>query len=264
MKKYYEPEKVKKEVGLEPIPKEVRIQYLRPGELLNILEQFPVAYQPVGTVEWHGRQNPLGCDTLKAESLCIEAAKKTGGAVMPPLFFATDSVRDLGHGMGCGMDAVAGFQLPGSFYKMQNGLLKDFIKAACANYLSGGFKLVVIVSGHNALMQQFLFDEICYDMKSDDGVEPVCFTMEYTTIEEGNPKRYSDHAGYYETSMMMHLAGDRVNLHANDGYENPNLAISTVRPINEASAEEGRACFELQIDGLAKYARQKLEKTKIK
>ncbi|MCL2772782.1 MAG: creatininase family protein [Oscillospiraceae bacterium] len=260
MKKYYEPEKVKESVHFEPIPEEVRIQYLRPGELLNILDQFPVAFQPVGTVEWHGRQNPLGCDTIKAESLCVETAKKTGGVVMPPIYFATDGTRDLGYGLGCGMDAVAGFQLPGSFYKMPDEILKKFIKAACENYLSRGFKLVIIVSGHNALTQQYLFDEICYELKSDDGTEPVCFTMEYTVLEKENPKRYSDHAGFYETSMMMYLTDGRVNLQANDGYENPNLAISTGKPANEASTEEGKACFELQIEGLAKFAREKLAK----
>ena len=260
MKKYYEPEKVKEAVNFEPIPEEVRIQYLRPGELLNILEQFPVAYQPVGTVEWHGRQNPLGCDTIKAESLCVETAKQTGGVVMPPIYFATDSVMDLGYGMGCGMDAAAGFQLPGSVYKMPDEILKNFLKAACENYLSRGFKLVVMVSGHNASAQQYLFDEVCYELKLDDGAEPVCFTMEYAVLEKDNPRRYSDHAGFYETGMMMYLTGERVNLQANDGYANPDLAIHTARPVNEVSAEEGRICFELQIEGLAKFARDKLEK----
>ena len=85
MKKYYESEKVNIAVPLEPIPEEVRIQYLRPGELMHIQENFPVAYQPVGTIEWHGRQNPLGCDTIKAEGICIEAAKITGGVVMPSI-----------------------------------------------------------------------------------------------------------------------------------------------------------------------------------
>jgi len=254
MKKYYEPEKVHGTVPLEPIPSEVRAQYLRPGELLHILEKFPVAYQPLGTIEWHGRQNPLGCDAIKAEALCAEAAKRTGGAVMPPLFFATDAFRDLGHGMGCGMDAAAGFQLPGSFYKMPNALLKDFLKAACGNYLARGFKLVILVSGHNAVAQQHLLDELCYEMKSPEGREPVCFTMEYAVLEKDDPRRHSDHAGFYETSMMMHLAQRRVNARANDGCEAPELAVNTRRPLGEASAAEGEKCFRLQVEGLTRFA----------
>ena len=116
MKKYYEPEKVKAAVGLEPIPEEVRIQYLRPGELLSIMDKFPVAYQPLGTIEWHGRHLPLGIDALKSEMLCIETAKRTGGVVMPPIYFGTDTFRDTtGNGLGMGMDPWAGFLLPGSF-----------------------------------------------------------------------------------------------------------------------------------------------------
>jgi len=257
MKKYYEPEKVKATVPVEPIPDEVRMQYLRPGELLHILDKFPVAYQPIGTIEWHGRQNPLGCDAIKAEALCAEAAKKTGGVVMPPLFFATDAFRDLGHGMGLGMDAAAGFQLPGSFYKMPNELLKDFIKAACENYLARGFKLVIIVSGHNAVAQQYLLDELCHEMKSAEGFEPVCFTMEYAVLEKNDPRRHSDHAGFYETSMMMYLTEGRVNPRANDGNETPELAVNTNRPLAEASAAEGEQYFQLQVKGLIQYARNR-------
>jgi len=260
MKKYYEPKKVSEAVPFESIPDEVRIQYLRPGELLHIQDKFPVAYQPIGTIEWHGRQNPLGCDTIKAESICIEAAKITGGVVMPPIYFGTDSIWDCGHGLGCGMDPVAGFQLPGSFYKMPEELLLNFYKEACQNYLSRGFKLVVIVSGHNATPQQLLFDRLCYEMKSDEGLMPVCFTMEFAVLEKDDPRRHSDHAGFYETSMMMHLTGERVNTNANDNCEIPELAVSTTKPLAHASAEEGAEYFRLQVQGLAKFTREKLNK----
>lgn len=257
MKKYYEPQKVNTAVPFEPIPEEVRIQYLRPGELLHIQDKFPVAYQPVGTVEWHGRQNPLGCDTLKAEAICIEAAKITGGVVMPPIYFGTDSTWDAGHGLGYGMDSVAGFQLPGSFYKMPDELLLNFYKTACQNYLSRGFKLVIIVSGHNATPQQLLFDRLCYEMKTEEGHMPVHFTMEYAVLDKDDPRRHSDHAGFYETSMMMHLTGGRVNQNANDNCEIPELAVSTRRPLADASPEEGAEYSRLQVEGLAKFAREK-------
>jgi len=259
MRKYYDPEKVAKNVPFEPIPGEVRIAYLRPGELFHIQSKFPVAYQPIGTIEWHGRQNPLGCDTIKAERLCVEAAKRAGGVVMPPIYFAADAVRDLGSGLGRGMDATAGFNLPGSLYQIPDAQLKELLKNACANYLARGFRLVIIVSGHNAIAQQYLFDELCYEMMSPEGDQPVCFTMEYAVIEPGDPHRHSDNAGFYETSMMMHLT-DLVNSRANDGCDVPLLAINTGRPLDEASAELGAEYFGLQIEGLARYASEKMAK----
>jgi len=258
MKKQYEPDAVARHIPREPIPNEVRAQFLRPGELLAIQDAFPVAFQPLGTLEWHGRQNPIGCDSIKAESLCCAAAQKAGGVVMPAMYFSTDAYWDAGKGYGYGMDSVAGFQLPGSFYQIDDNLLKQMMLNVCRNYISRGFKLVVIVSGHNPGIQQTLMDEVCYIMKTDDGKEPVCFTMEYTVIEPGHPKRRSDHAGFYETSMMHYLTGDRVNMAANAGQEIPYLAMSNEPSVEGASAAEGEICFSLQTDGLAAYAAQKL------
>lgn len=258
MNNFYEPDKVKQEVPMEPIPDEVRALYLRPGELLAIQERFPVAYQPLGTVEWHGRHNPLGCDSFKAEQLCMDAAKLTGGVVMPTIHFGVDPCRDLGHGMGMGMDAAAGFQLPGTFFQTESGLLRSFLLNACRNYLNRGFRLVVLVSGHNPSDQQSLMNEICYAMKTPDGREPVCCTMEYAVIEPGNPHRQADHAAGYETSMMLHLHGDRVNMRANDEQLRPDLGVDGRMPVNESTAAEGKICFNLQIAGLAKFAREKL------
>ena len=234
----------------------MRAQYLRPGELLAIQDAFPVAYLPIGTLEWHGRHNPIGCDTIKAECLCIEAAKLTGGVVMPGLYFSADGFRDLGAGYAIGMDAVAGFQLPGSFYEINLELLKQWTINACTNYLSRGFQLVVMVSGHNPPLQNDLFNEVCYRMKSPEGREPVVFTMEFAVIGADNPRRRTDHGAGYETSMMLHLT-DRVNMKANQGQEVESLAIGGDMDFKEATTEEGRISFELQIEGLVRFAREK-------
>jgi creatinine amidohydrolase len=262
MRKQYDPKQVRQAVPREPVPAEVRAQFLRPGELLAIQDRFPVAFLPVGTLEWHGRQNPIGCDTIKAERLCIETAKRVGGVVMPAVYFAADAFRDVGKGYGLGMDAEAGFQLPGSFYEIDTDLLKRLIVNACRNYLARGFKLVVIVSGHNPPIQQNLFDEVCYLLKTADGKEPVFFTVEYTTLPVGHPKRSGDHAGGYETSMMLFLNADRVNMRANDGQADPDLAIYPEFPVQQATAEEGELRFKLQVDGLARAVQHRLRLVK--
>lgn len=260
MKKYYEPDKVHQHIAREAIPDEVRVMYLRPGELLAIQDQFPVAFQPLGTVEWHGRHNPLGCDSIKVEELCIQAARRVGGVVMPTIHFAADAHWESGYGVGYGMDATAGFQLPGSFYQMDTDLLKKWLHTACENYLNRGFRLVILVSGHNPPIQQNVMDEVCYRLKTQDGREPVVATMEYLLIPNGNPRRNSDHAGGYETSMMLHLCGDRVNQDANLDTEIPDLGVGCTIPVMDASAEEGRIRFDMQVSGLIQFAEHKLEK----
>ena len=177
---------------------------------------------------------------------------------MPGMYFSSDTYRDSGQGYGLGMDTEAGFQLPGSFYQIDNALLKRYMTNACQNYLNRGFKLVIIVSGHNPAIQQSLMDEVCYAMKTDDGQEPVCFTMEYAVIARGHEKRHSDHAGFYETSMMQYLAGERVNMAANNNREVPYLAMTTTPCVEGANVDEGALCFALQTEGLVALAEKKL------
>ena len=64
----------------------VRYELLRPAEVRSLQEQCPVVYMPVGSLEWHGVQNPLGTDGLKAHAMCCEAALRYGGIVLPTLF----------------------------------------------------------------------------------------------------------------------------------------------------------------------------------
>src|SRR5262249_39150179 len=52
----------------------------------------PVAYLPLGTVEWHGEQNALGADALISQGLFERAARRFGGIVYPPLFVGPDRV----------------------------------------------------------------------------------------------------------------------------------------------------------------------------
>ena len=44
-------------------------ELLRPSEVKSLQKQCLVAYIPVGSLEWHGVQNPLGTDGLKAYAI---------------------------------------------------------------------------------------------------------------------------------------------------------------------------------------------------
>jgi creatinine amidohydrolase len=66
---------------------EVRYQCLRPGQIVARRQKTPLAWLPLGILEWHGVQNPVGLDALKAEGLCCCAARSLGGLVMPTLYW---------------------------------------------------------------------------------------------------------------------------------------------------------------------------------
>src|SRR3990172_6203633 len=67
--------------------KKVRYEEMLPHEAVAARKACPVAYLPIGTIEWHGEHNCLGLDTVKIHALAMECAKRIGGIVFPPLFY---------------------------------------------------------------------------------------------------------------------------------------------------------------------------------
>jgi len=53
---------------------------LRPAQAVARRKRCPLAYLPLGIIEWHGPHNPLGLDGLGVHELCVRAAAK---AVLP-------------------------------------------------------------------------------------------------------------------------------------------------------------------------------------
>ena len=61
----------------------VRYAELLPHEFEVRLRERPVGYLPLGTLEWHGPQSPLGADFTQADAILARAAASFGGIVLP-------------------------------------------------------------------------------------------------------------------------------------------------------------------------------------
>ena len=61
-----------------------RYERLHPAELRAVLERAPIAFVPVGTLEFHGEHLPFGVDSFEAHALCLRTAERCGGVVLPP------------------------------------------------------------------------------------------------------------------------------------------------------------------------------------
>ena len=70
----------------------VLYEELCPDELVQRLQEMPVAYLPLGTLEWHGPHMPLGADGIQSKELFVRVAEKIGGVVLPMLFLVPDRV----------------------------------------------------------------------------------------------------------------------------------------------------------------------------
>ena len=72
---------------------QVQFELMRPAQIVEARRRCPVAYLPVGPLEWHGPHLPMGTDGIHAHRIALEVARRVGGVVFPPYFLGTDTVR---------------------------------------------------------------------------------------------------------------------------------------------------------------------------
>jgi len=101
-------------------------ELLRPSEVKSLQKQCLVAYIPVGSLEWHGVQNPLGTDGLKAYAICCEAALRYGGVVLPALFLGI-----LGDNHGWEPEGWSGFTVTANDWKILVGVTGHDVNPQC-------------------------------------------------------------------------------------------------------------------------------------
>lgn len=216
---------------------ETRIEYLRPREIESAMAACPVLFQPLGTVEWHGRQNIAGLDALKAHALCMRAAERAGALVAPPLY----------GGVG-GLDEPCTFVIEPE-NNLYSVLLRPWLEALCRETVRQGFKAMIILTGHYGAGQQIIVRETAARMTRILG-RPILGTPEYfLALPEGYT---GDHAAYFETSLMMYLYPDSVDL--SQLGDPPHQGVHGKDPKKYANAEDGKRFAEAIIGRLATLA----------
>ena len=119
--------------------KKVLYEELLPEEFVQRMQEMPVAYLPLGTLEWHGPHMPLGADGIQSKELFVRVAEKVGGVVLPILFMGPDRVFHDHEKSFYGMDintegALHTYyvqQLKGSAYWLE----KNCFRTICAVFL---------------------------------------------------------------------------------------------------------------------------------
>ena len=93
-----------------------RYELMRPQQIIEARDRAAIAYVPIGPMEWHGPHLPVGMDMLHAYRMALEAARLTGGVVLPPLPLGTETYTDaerLRHRGFTGDERVHGMDYPG-------------------------------------------------------------------------------------------------------------------------------------------------------
>jgi creatinine amidohydrolase len=169
-----------------------RFELLLPWQLRDIITTSPIAYIPIGTFEWHSEHLPIGLDALTAHGLCLRAAAKTGGVVLPALHYGTGG----GHG-----DYPFTIMIP----------KPDAIEAQLAFTISRlesfAFKKIVVFSGHFPSEQLDMIDRLAAKHSH------LKFTVLATAVNRIEGLDIApDHAGVFETTLLYAMHPNLVQM----------------------------------------------------
>jgi len=246
-------------------PSEQKVLYaeLTPQEFRERIAAAPIAYLPLGTLEWHGEHLPLGSDGLQSYGFFIRLAREAGGIVLPMLFLGPDRRVEVDGRELYGMDTLGenrpegkrykNQQLAGSAYWVPEETFMTIIEATLKQLKRAGFKIVV-AHGHGP--STGFFNKNKDRWKEKFGLETFsCW---------GGPQGMGiqvDHAAMNETSLVMALRPELVRMDRLP--EDPNswpVGISGKDPRTLASAGLGEEILKLQTERMAKILSQELAK----
>ncbi len=188
----------------------VRYAELCPEEFRHRIFETPVAYLPLGTIEWHGEHLPLGTDLLISEHLMNLAAKRFGGIVLPPLFLGPDRMRIVStdhhlYGMDFDPTTIPPRKLAGSCYWVPDTFFSDLLEHIVSQAVRAGFK-AIFADGHGP-SRKIWSSEIT---RLSDKFE-ICLLGITEEIEDRWTSQV-DHAALNETSQVLYARPDLVKL----------------------------------------------------
>lgn len=128
----------------------VQFEEMFPWEIAQAMARAPICYLPLGVLEWHGEHNAVGLDAIKAHALCVEAARRSGGLVVPPLYWGTDSREDLRDGtyLTGGIEAGERYHVPGSMFWIRPETFENLLLDIYEAMRRRGFRVIMVISGH--------------------------------------------------------------------------------------------------------------------
>ncbi len=228
---------------MERVP---RYEWMRPHEVEQVLQTTPIAYLPWGALEWHGVHNCIGLDALKAHAICVDAAHRTGGVVFPPVY--------------------AGFQTmkPYRGFKHTLEVSADTVQRLLREYLEQlrdeGFKVLVVVMGHYGQKHVEAVQQVCAEFSAQHNDVVVLAFPEYLMAAEEGVR--GDHAGAYETALMLHYYPETVDLSQLPQGRPLTIdedGIGGEDPREKATPEYGRWLAERIVQRLAERVQQALQ-----
>jgi creatinine amidohydrolase len=195
-------------------------------EFSRAIAKTPLVYLPIGAFEFHGDHLPLGTDALHIHKYCLIAAEKTGGVVLPPTYWNSN-----GH-----------VNYPGTVM-IRESTFELLIEDIFTSLARQSVKLVVASTGHYPLKQGAQIARIA---KRCMQTEQNCSFLVLDPYTSNPDDRHSDHGGKIETSIMLHLHPELVEM---DALNSHGVFRGVPKPnAQEGTSELGKRLFTRSIE----------------
>ena len=217
-------------------PVERRWERCRPQQIWDALSEFPCVYVPSGPLEWHGRQNAVGLDAVKSTAICRRAAERTGGLVYPTVFLGAWEVPS-----PLGMPAAP-------------DLIQSNTQTVLDYLARNGAKVVIWLGGHGGSEDYLAYRRAALQAMRQSDILVLAAVDAHLLTDFEKPM---DHAAAIETSIMMYLEPDTVDLDALDPAPDKwPEGVGGEDPRTHASRKKGEHYAETLIDRVAAAARR--------
>jgi creatinine amidohydrolase len=166
---------------------------------------------PVGSTEQHGTHMPLGVDVFMPEAICERVAAATGCLLAPPIWY--------------GVSPHHTFK-PGTF-TVESETFQRYVRDICVSAGEWGVENVLLVNGHY-LVQDPELEVVVRELTTDHGLRafhvPLVSVFE-TVATATRTSEVSFHAAEFETSLMLAIAPDLVDLEAAEAVDPPGDSV---------------------------------------
>jgi len=136
-------------ITLTPGAPEVRLERMRSEEVQASLSRAPIAWIPIGALEYHADHLPNGTDGIISHEVLVRAARRVGGVVLPWSYVT--------------MGTLA---LPWSF-RFDPSLVAEVLRQTLRQVAADGVRLAIVHTGHGPLDLNHLIKGVCAEVETE-------------------------------------------------------------------------------------------------
>ena len=220
---------------------EVRLERLRPAGLEAALARAPIAWIPLGAIEFHAQHLPFGTDGFTGHGLLERAARRAGGVVLPWSYLT-----------------IGTLHFPWTF-RYDPEVVAASVLGTLRQAASFGARVAVVHTGHAPLDLVHLLKRTCAEAETAIGGGFRAYGLTYlelnAALDVGLGTDWPvavDHGATLETSWMLALEPELValdTLPADDGE--PIVGVYGPNPRTRADGDRGRDQVEAAVELLA-------------